>query len=504
MTKYVGAIDSGTTSTRFMLFNHSGSVVAYSQQEHEQIFPRSGWVEHDPAEIWQRTQEVIRATLDKANVSAAHIAAIGITNQRETAILWDKHTGEPVHNAIVWQDTRTDRICKELADAGHTETFFRKAGLPLATYFAGPKVRWLLDNVDGLRARAEAGDILFGTVDSWLIWNLTGGPATGKHITDPTNASRTMLMDLETLAWDDELLAILQIPRSLLPEIRPSSDPRFYGMTRTDGPFGGQIPICGDLGDQQAATVGQNCFAPGEAKNTYGTGCFMLLNTGAEIVHSQNGLLTTVCYQLGDAPPVYALEGSIAMAGATIQWLRDNLHLIQNAAESETIAQSVEDAGGCYLVPAFSGLYAPYWRSDARGVLVGLTRYINRGHIVRAALESICYQTREVLEAMNADSGVPLKVLKVDGGATANNFLMQLQADILGTEVIRPVVAETTSLGAAYAAGLAVGYWESLDALRDNWQVDRRWQPRIDDAQRESGFAGWKKAVERTLDWVEP
>ena len=509
MTKYVAAIDSGTTSTRCMLFDHSGSVVASDQREHEQIFPRSGWVEHNPAEIWQRTQQVIRAALDKAGITAADIAAIGITNQRETAILWDRHTGEPAHNAIVWQDTRTDRICKELEAAGHADTFYRKAGLPLATYFSGPKIRWLLDNVPGLQARAEAGDLLFGTVDSWLIWHLTGGPATGgsatgQHITDPTNASRTMLMDLETLDWDDELLGILQIPRSLLPEIRPSSDPRFYGMTLADGPFGGEIPVCGNLGDQQAATVGQNCFAPGEAKNTYGTGCFMLLNTGQEIVHSRNGLLTTVCYQFGESRPVYALEGSIAMAGATIQWLRDNLQLIQNAAESETIAQSVDDAGGCYLVPAFSGLYAPYWRSDARGVLVGLTRYINRAHIVRAALESICYQTREVLEAMNADSGVPLKALKVDGGATANNFLMQLQADILGTEVIRPVVAETTSLGAAYAAGLAVGYWENLESLRANWQVDRRWQSRIDESQRESGFAGWKKAVARTLDWVEP
>jgi len=504
MPKYVGAIDSGTTSTRFILFDRVGSVVAYDQREHEQIFPRSGWVEHSPTEIWLRTQQVIRTTLDKAGISAADIAAIGVTNQRETAILWDRHTGESVHNAIVWQDTRTDRICKEMEAAGHGPTFYRKTGLPLATYFSGPKIRWLLDNVDGLRDRAAAGDLLFGTVDSWIIWHLTGGPAGGQHVTDPTNASRTMLMGLETLHWDDELLAILGVPRSLLPDIRPSSDPNLYGMTLPDGPFGGAIPICGDLGDQQAATVGQNCFAPGEAKNTYGTGCFMLLNTGEEIVHSRNGLLTTVCYQFGDARPVYALEGSIAMAGATIQWLRDNLQLIQNAAESETIAQSVDDAGGCYLVPAFSGLYAPYWRSDARGVLVGLTRYINRAHIVRAALESICYQTREVLEAMDADSGVPLKLLKVDGGATANNFLMQLQADILGTEVIRPRVAETTSLGAAYAAGLAVGYWESLDALQDNWQVGRRWQPQIDEARRESGFAGWKKAVARTLDWVEP
>lgn len=499
MAKYVGAIDSGTTSTRFMLFDRSGSVVAYDQKEHEQIFPRSGWVEHDPVEIWQRTRQVIRATLEKANVGAGDIAAIGITNQRETAILWDRQTGEPVHNAIVWQDTRTDRICKELEAAGHAETFFRKAGLPLATYFSGPKIRWMLDNVAGLRARAEAGELLFGTVDSWLIWHLTG-----RHVTDPTNASRTMLMDLKSLAWDDELLGLLNVPRAILPEIRPSSDPNFYGKTRPDGPFGGEIPVCGNLGDQQAATVGQCCFSPGEAKNTYGTGCFMLLNTGPEIVHSRNGLLTTVCYQFADEAPVYALEGSIAMAGATVQWLRDNLQLISSAAETEAIAQSVEDAGGCYLVPAFSGLFAPHWRSDARGVLVGLTRYINRAHIVRAALESICYQTREVLEAMDADSGVPLTALKVDGGATANNFLMQLQADILGTEVVRPRVAETTSLGAAYAAGLAVGYWENPAALRDNWQVDRRWHSRIDESRRESGFAGWKKAVSRTLDWVEP
>lgn len=498
MAKYVGAIDSGTTSTRFMLFDRSGSVIAYAQQEHEQIFPRSGWVEHSPDEIWQRTQAVIRATLEKAEVSAADIAAIGITNQRETAVLWEKETGKPVHNAIVWQDTRTDRICREMEAAGHGPTVYHKAGLPLATYFAGPKVRWMLDNVPGLRERAEAGDLLFGTVDSWLIWNLTG-----QHITDPTNASRTMLMDLESLDWDDELLAIVGVPRALLPEIRPSSDPGFYGLTRSNGPFGGEIPVCGDLGDQQAATVGQNCFSPGEAKNTYGTGCFMLLNTGKEIVRSSNGLLTTVCYQLGDSPPVYALEGSIAMAGATVQWLRDSLQLISSAAETEEIARSVEDAGGCYLVPAFSGLFAPHWRSDARGVIVGLTRYINRAHIVRAALESICYQTREVLEAMNADSGVPLKALKVDGGATVNNFLMQLQADILGAEVIRPVVAETTSLGAAYAAGLAVGYWENVESLAENWQKDRSWQAQIDDEARERGFAGWKKAVARTLDWVE-
>jgi glycerol kinase len=495
---YVGAIDSGTTSTRFILFDHSGSVVAYDQREHEQIFPRSGWVEHDALEIWERTRQVIGSTLAEAGVNATNIAAIGVTNQRETTVIWNKRTGKPIHNAIVWQDTRTADICKDLEARGHAELIFQKTGLPLATYFAGPKIRWLLENVEGARAQAEAGDLLFGTIDTWLIWHLTGG----RHVTDVTNASRTMLMNLETLDWDDELLALLDVPRSLLPDIRPSSDPDFYGLTLKDGPFAGQIPICGDLGDQQAATVGQTGFAPGEAKNTYGTGAFLILNTGQEIVHSRNGLLTTVCYQFGYEPAVYALEGSIAMAGATIQWLRDNLGLIQSAAETEAIARSVDDAGGCYFVPAFSGLFAPYWRSDARGVIVGLTRYVNRAHIVRAALESICYQSREVLEAMNADSGVKLASLKVDGGATANDFLMQLQADILGTKVIRPKVAETTSLGAAYAAGLAVGFWADLDSLRANWQVDKTWLPRIDETTRAKGYAGWKKAVTRTFDWV--
>jgi glycerol kinase len=498
MPAFVGAIDSGTTSSRFILFDAQGNIVAYDQREHTQIFPQSGWVEHDPLEIWERTRQVIGATLAKAQITAADIAAIGITNQRETTVLWERATGRPIHNAIVWQDTRTDRLCRELQAAGHADLFYRKTGLPIATYFSGPKLRWLLDTIPGARARAAAGDLLFGTIDTWLIWNLTGGA----HITDVTNASRTMLMDLTTLDWDDELLGILDIPRALLPTIRPSSDPVGYGQTLPSGPFHGSIPLTGALGDQQAATVGQTCFSPGEAKNTYGTGCFMLLNTGAEIVHSRNGLLTTVCYQLDDQPAVYALEGSIAMAGATIQWLRDNLRLIEHAADTEAIAQSVADSGGCYLVPAFSGLFAPYWRSDARGVLVGLTRYVNRAHIVRAALESICYQTREVLDAMNADSGVALQTLKVDGGATVNNFLMQLQADILGTEVIRPKVAETTSLGAAYAAGLAVGFWRSLDDLRANWQVDRRWTPQISAEERAAGFAGWQKAVTRTFDWV--
>jgi glycerol kinase len=497
MAQVVGAVDSGTTSTRFMLFDQAGSVVAFDQREHRQIFPQSGWVEHDPLEIWTRTREVIGATLANAHLKAADLAAVGVTNQRETAIVWDRYTGRPVYNAIVWQDTRTAPFCRQLEEAGHAPLIYRRAGLTAATYFSGPKIRWILDNVEGARARAAAGDLLFGNVDTWLIWNLTG-----RHVTDPSNASRTMLMNLETLDWDDELLGLMGVPRAMLPEIRPSSDPAFYGTTTHEGPFNGAIPVCGDLGDQQAATVGQTCFAPGEAKNTYGTGCFMLLNTGVEIVHSKNGLLTTVCYQFGGQPPVYALEGSIAMAGATIQWLRDNLGLIRSAGETEALAQSVADSGGAYFVPAFSGLFAPYWRADARGVIVGLTRYVNRAHIARAALESICYQTREVLDAMNADSGVPLQQLKVDGGATANNFLMQLQADILGVEVVRPRVAETTSLGAAYAAGLAVGFWQDLDGLRANWQVDRTWQPAIDESARAAGFADWKRAVERTFDWA--
>lgn len=500
MDQLIGAIDSGTTSTRFILFDQTGAIVGYEQQEHEQIFPRSGWIEHDPLEIWQRTQTVIRATLEKCGVKPGQIAALGVTNQRETAVMWDRDTGEPVCNAIVWQDTRTDRICRLLEEAGHADTFHRKAGLPLATYFTGPKFRWILENVEGVQARADAGRLLCGTVDSWLIWLLTGGV----HVTDPTNASRTMLMDLKTLDWDEELLEIMQVPRSLLPEIRPSSDSAFYGMTAADGPFGAAIPICGNLGDQQAATVGQTCFSPGDAKNTYGTGCFMILNTGEEIVYSRNGLLTTVCYQMGGSVPVYALEGSIAMAGATVQWLRDELQLIRSAAETEKIARSVDDAGGCYLVPAFSGLFAPHWRSDARGVLVGLTRYVNRAHIVRAALESICYQTREVLEAMNADSkGAPLCQLKVDGGATVNDLLMQMQADILGAEVVRPRIAETTSLGAAYAAGLAIGFWPGLESLRQQWQVEKVWRPQIGESERVQGYAGWQKAVERTLGWVE-
>ena len=502
MSKYIGAIDSGTTSTRFVLIDQSGSVVSYAQKEHEQIFPQEGWVEHDPLELWDRAQEVIRSALSKSGATAKDIAAIGITNQRETTIVWDRATGQPLYNAIVWQDLRTDKICRAISELD-AQAITRKTGLPVATYFSGPKIRWILENVPGAKQKAESGELAFGTVDTWLIWQLTGGTDGGKHITDPTNASRTLLMDLETLDWDDQLLSTIGVPRNMLPEIRPSSDPSHYGVTKADGPFGGQVPVAGDLGDQQAATVGQTCFNAGEAKNTYGTGCFMILNTGAEIVRSENGLLTTVCYQFADQPPVYALEGSVNMAGATIQWLRDNLGLIEDAAETEAIARSVPDTGGCYFVPAFSGLFAPYWRSDARGVLVGLTRFVNRAHIVRATLESICYQSREVLDAMVADYGSPMARLKVDGGAAANDFLMQLQSDFLDTEVVRPVIAETTSLGAAYAAGLAVGFWPDLESLKANWKTDKVWQPQMDGEHRASGYAKWKKAVERTFDWIE-
>jgi glycerol kinase len=503
MPDFVGAIDQGTTSTRFMIFDHSGNEVARHQLEHEQILPQPGWVEHDPNEIWQRTGEVVQGGLKNANLSASDLVALGITNQRETAVVWNKRTGEPLYNAIVWQDTRTDRIASALERDGKGDVIRRKAGLPPATYFSGGKIQWILENVDGVREAAEAGDAVFGNTDTWLLWNLTGGVDGGVHITDVTNASRTMLMDLESLSWDDELLSLFNIPRSMLPEIRPSSDPSRYGVTRADGPLGGQVALTGDLGDQQAATVGQVCFAPGEAKNTYGTGNFMLLNTGTELVRSNNGLLTTVCYKLGDAAPVYALEGSIAVTGSAVQWLRDQLHIIKDAAESETLAAQVDDSGGVYFVPAFSGLFAPYWRSDARGAIVGLSRFNNSSHIARATLESICYQSRDVVDAMAQDSGVTLDVLKVDGGITANNLCMQLQADVLGVPVSRPVVAETTALGAAYAAGLAVGFWKSTDELRENWNESQRWQPNWDADRREEGYRRWKKAVERTLDWVD-
>jgi glycerol kinase len=500
---FVGAVDQGTTSTRFMIFDHGGNEVARHQLEHEQILPQAGWVEHNPIEIWDRTVTVVRTAMQKANLSASDLAAVGITNQRETTVVWDRRTGRPYYNAIVWQDTRTDRIASALDRDERGQTVRRKAGLPPATYFSGGKIQWILENVDGVREAAERGDALFGNTDSWLLWNITGGKEGGNHVTDVTNASRTMLMNLETLDWDDELLSFFGIPRRMLPEIRPSSDPNGYGTAHISGPLGGDVPLTGDLGDQQAATVGQVCFSPGEAKNTYGTGNFMLLNTGTNLVRSENGLLTTVCYKFGDAAPVYALEGSIAVTGSAVQWLRDQLHIINSAAESESLAARVDDNGGVYFVPAFSGLFAPYWRSDARGAIVGLSRFNTDAHIARATLESICYQTRDVVDAMAQDSGVTLDVLKVDGGITVNNLCMQIQADVLGVPVSRPVVAETTALGAAYAAGLAVGFWKNTDELRENWNESQRWQPSWSQDQREQGYGKWKKAVQRTLDWVD-
>ena len=503
MADFVGAVDQGTTSTRFMLFDHDGREVGKHQLEHEQVLPRAGWVEHNPLEIWERTKTVIGTTLARHGLQAGDLSALGITNQRETTVVWDRRTGRPYYNAIVWQDTRTDRIATALEREGKGEVIRRKAGLPPATYFSGGKLKWLLDHVDGLRAAAERGDALFGTTDTWLLWNLTGGTDGGVHVTDVTNASRTMLMDLETLDWDEELLSFFDVPRQMLPQIRPSSDPRTYGVTHARGPLRGEVPLTGDLGDQQAATVGQVCFAKGEAKNTYGTGNFMLLNTGEDLVRSGSGLLTTVAYQAGGAPPAYALEGSIAVTGSAVQWLRDQLGIISGASEIEGLASSVEDSGGVYFVPAFSGLFAPYWRSDARGAIVGLSRFNTNAHLARATLEAICYQTRDVADAMAQDSGVALDVLKVDGGVTANNLCMQLQADVLGVPVSRPVVAETTALGAAYAAGLATGFWKDTDELRSYWDEDRRWEPRWSEDQRESGYAGWRKAVQRTLDWVD-
>ncbi|MFL6120274.1 glycerol kinase GlpK, partial [Actinophytocola sp.] len=500
MTSYVAAIDQGTTSTRCMIFSHAGEVVSVDQMEHEQIFPKAGWVEHDPEEIWRNTREVAAGALAKADLSATDVVAVGITNQRETAVVWDRSTGKPVYNAIVWQDTRTDRICAELeALGGGQDRYKAKTGLPLATYFSGPKIRWILDNVEGARQRAEAGELLFGNMDTWLLWNMTGGPEGGVHVTDPTNASRTLLMDLSTLSWDSSIAEDMGVPLSMLPEIRSSSEE--YGKVRERGALAG-VPIAGILGDQQAATFGQACLSVGEAKNTYGTGNFVLLNTGNEKVSSQNGLLTTVCYKIGTNDPVYALEGSIAVTGSLVQWLRDNLNIIGSAPEIEAMAASVEDNGGAYFVPAFSGLFAPYWRSDARGAIVGLTRFVNNGHLARAVLEATAFQSREVIDAMNADSGVPLTALKVDGGMVANELLMQFQADILGVPVIRPVVAETTALGAAYAAGLAVGFWAGEDDIRNNWAQDKQWDPAMDEEAREATFKEWKKAVTKTFDWV--
>jgi glycerol kinase len=497
---YVLALDQGTTSTRAMIFDRSGSVVSVDQVEHEQVFPRAGWVEHDALEIWRNTRDVIGGALAHANLNSRNIAAVGITNQRETAVVWDRSDGQPIHHAIVWQDTRTQKIVDGLAAQGGLDRWKDTVGLPLATYFSGPKVRWILDHVEGAQERAEAGELLFGTMDTWVLWNLTGGAENdGVHVTDVTNASRTLLMDLQTLQWDEGIAADLGIPLSMLPEIRSSSE--VYGECKP-GILNG-TPVAGILGDQQAATFGQACLEKGEAKNTYGTGNFMLLNTGTEAVPSENGLLTTVCYQLGDQAPVYALEGSIAVTGSLVQWVRDNLGLISSAPEIEELARQVDDNGGAYFVPAFSGLFAPHWRPDARGALVGLTRYVNRGHIARAVLESTAFQTREVLDAMNADSGVPLSELRVDGGMVVNETLMQFQADILGVDVVRPKVAETTALGAAYAAGLAVGYWSGEDDVRRNWGEDRRWSPQMEDDERERLYRNWRKAVTKTLDWVD-
>ncbi|MGP7959600.1 glycerol kinase GlpK [Sanguibacter sp. A247] len=498
--KYVLAIDQGTTSSRAILFTHDGTIHSVGQLEHDQIFPQAGWVEHNPEQIWNNVREAVGIALTRGNASHDEIAAVGITNQRETAVVWNKTTGKPVYNAIVWQDTRTQKIVDELGGADGPEKYKDIVGLPLATYFSGPKVKWILDNVDGAREAAERGDLVFGNTDTWVLWNMTGGVEGGIHVTDVTNASRTMLMNIDTLTWNEDIAKDMGIPMSMLPEIRSSSE--VYGHGRPRGMVPG-VPIAGILGDQQAATFGQACFEVGTAKNTYGTGNFMLLNTGTEPVRSENGLLTTVCYKIGDQPTVYALEGSIAVTGSLIQWLRDNLGMFDDAPDVEHLARKVDDNGGAYFVPAFSGLFAPHWRADARGALVGLTRYVNKNHIARAALEATAFQTREVLDAMNADSGVPLKELKVDGGMVANELLMQFQADILDVEVVRPEVAETTALGAAYAAGIAVGFWSGEQDVRDNWVEGGRWKPTIDPAERDRQYRLWKKAVTKTLDWVD-
>lgn len=492
MTQYIAAIDQGTSSTRCIIFNHDGKVVTEARKEHQQIYPKPGWVEHNPREIWLNASEVINEALRKNNIKTNEIEAVGITNQRETTVLWDIATGEPIYNAIVWQDTRTDAICNYLATNGGLNRFRDKVGLPLATYFSGPKIKWILDNIAGVREKANKGEVVFGNIDTWLIWNLTGA-----HVTDVTNASRTMLMNLNTLDWDDEILSLMEIPRSMLPEIKSSSEIYGYAKDELDG-----IPVAGDLGDQQAALFGQVCFNAGEAKNTYGTGCFMLLNTGEKPIASRSGLLTTVAYKIGQQPAVYALEGSVAITGALVQWLRDNLGLISKAEEVEDLAKTVDDNGGICFVPAFSGLFAPYWRNDARGIIVGLTRYITKGHIARAALEATAYQTREIIEAMCSDSNESLTALKVDGGMVFNELLMQFQADLLGVPVIRPTVSETTALGTAYSAGLAVGFWKTFNELSAHWGQDRIWIPEMNIENREKLYGGWKKAVSRTFDWV--
>jgi glycerol kinase len=499
MSAYIGALDQGTTSTRFMVFDRAGRIVSVAQKEHEQIYPNPGWVEHDPLEIWRRTLEVIDEVVEARGLRAKDLACIGITNQRETTVVWNKETGMPVHNALVWQDTRVAEYVVTMAKEGGQDRFREKTGLPLTTYFSGLKICWILDNVKGAREQAENGKLLFGNIDSYILWNLTGGVHGGVHVTDVTNASRTQLMNLETLAWDEEILKIFNIPHSMLPEIRSSSE--HYGDMKRTSLAG--VPIAGILGDQHAALVGQTCFKPGEAKNTYGTGCFMVMNTGQKKVVSKNGLLTTMAYKFGKQPPVYALEGSIAITGALVQWVRDNLGLIEKSEEIETLAHTVKDNGGVYFVPAFSGLYAPYWKDTARGVITGLTRYANKGHIARAVLEATAFQTREVVEAMQADSGISLEQLRTDGGMVANETLMQFQADILNRSVVRPVMRETTALGAAYAAGLACGYYKDADDLIDNWAVDRVWKPQMEEKEREGYYRKWKKAVTRSFDWID-
>jgi glycerol kinase len=499
MADYIGAIDQGTTSSRFIVFNRAGEVVSSAQEEHQQIYPKPGWVEHDAEEIWRRTATVISQAMEASRLKPADLAAIGITNQRETTVVWNRSTGKPIYNAIVWQDTRVADDVAEFSREGGQDRFRAKTGLPLACYFSALKIRWILNKLPQARERAEAGDLLCGTIDSFLIWKLTGGAEGGLHLTDVTNASRTQLMDLATLEWDSKILEDFEIPKQMLPKIVSSSE--FFGNTAVPGIEG--VAIAGVLGDQQAALVGQACFKPGEAKNTYGTGCFMLMNTGTKPVFSKCGLLTTVGYRLGAAPAHYALEGSIAITGALVQWLRDNLGLIQSSAEVERLAKTVEDNGGVYFVPAFSGLYAPYWKDSARGVIAGLTRYANKGHIARAALEATAFQVREVVEAMREDSGVRADVLRVDGGMVLNELLMQFQSDILAIPVVRPRVTETTALGAAYAAGLAVGFFSGTEELVANWAVDRRWEPQMNAATRETLYRGWKKAVTRSFDWVE-
>jgi len=503
MSRYIGAIDQGTTSSRFIIFDHEGRMVGLDQKEHRQIFPKPGWVEHDPMEIWQNTQEVIKGALAKSGLKGSQLAAVGITNQRETTVVWDRRTGKPFFNAIVWQCSRTHEICKQLMAEGGQDRFRETTGLPISTYFSGPKIKWILDTVPEARQAADRGEALFGTMETWIIWWLTGGPKGGAHVTDVTNASRTMLMDLKSLQWDARILEILDIPIQGLPRIVPSSDSDSWGPTSEVGPFKARIPVCGAVGDQQAALVGQTCFEPGQAKNTYGTGCFLLLHTGHEPIPSKHGLLTTLAYQFSGRQPSYCLEGAIAIAGALVQWLRDNLELISEAKEIEDLASQVPDTGGVYVVPAFSGLLAPYWRPDARGVITGLTRYATKHHLARAVLEATAYQTRDIVEAMNKDSGVDLMQLKVDGGMVANELLMQFQADILDVSVIRPQVAETTCLGAAYAAGIASGFWSGREELRTNWVEDARWTPAMDPADREAKYAKWKKAVERSFGWEE-